>query len=173
MAKAKKADSTDAAEKKPAAAAKAKAPAEKATPAAKTAEAKKPATPAKAAEEKKPVAKPAGKKAPAVKATSPAQPAGVPMIDTNFAAQSAAKALLNRAISGGGAAQAAQGGKESASFKNFKDQIAKPKSASLSNLLGPAVDAKKSASTFLDQQRGHNQTQGGFNKTGVPRRTNG
>ncbi len=82
--------------------------------------------------------------------------------------------LLNRNVGGAGGGAAAGAGKESASFKNLKDQLAKPKPASLSHILGPTVDAKKSAGHFLNQQRGgHQQTQGGFNKTGVPRRTNG
>ena len=44
----------------------------------------------------------------------------------------------------------------------------------LNNLFGPTGDAKKSSGHFnLHQQKGHNQTFGGMNKTGVPRRTNG
>lgn len=162
MAKAKKTESAASTEKKPAATKKAPA-------------AEKKTTAAKAGDEKKPATKAAGaKKTAATKAAAPAQPAGVPLIDTNLAAQSAAKMLLNRAVAGDAPTAAAQPGKESSTFKNLKDQLAKPKPAGLSHILGPTVDAKKSASNFLNQQRGgHNQTQGGFNKTGVPRRTNG
>jgi hypothetical protein len=110
--------------------------------------------------------KPAAKKA----APAPAQ-AGVPQIDTNLAAQSAAAMLRNRDML---ASQSQQGGKtESSAFKNLKEQIAKPKSAALANLMGTPGEQKKGTSHFMNQQRGHNQTQGGFNKTGVPRRTNG
>jgi hypothetical protein len=153
MAKAKKSETGETPAKKPAAAAAAK-------------ETKSAAPKAGAAEKKAPAKKSAAAKAPA-----PATTAGLPQVDTQFAAQSAAKMLLNRAVAGDAPTPAA--GKESASFKNFKDQIAKPKSASLNHLLGPTVDAKKSTNHFPNQQRGHNQTQGGFNKTGVPRRTNG
>jgi hypothetical protein len=128
-----------------------------------------------AAAEKKPAAKAPAKKAPAAKGGGNAV-TGMPQIDTNFAAQSAAKMLLNRAVSGesGGTPAAGQAPKqETSTFRNLKDQLAKPKSAGLNQILGPSGEQKKSTSHFLNQQRGHNQTQGGFNKTGVPRRTNG
>jgi len=116
--------------------------------------------------------KPASKKAPARKSV-PAAPAGMPMIDTNLAAQAAASMLINReTIESAGAA--APPAKESGAFKNFKEQIARPKPSGLSNLFGPGSDMKKSGGHFnVHQQKGHNQTFGGMNKTGVPRRTNG
>ena len=45
--------------------------------------------------------------------------------------------------------------------------------AGLGGLLGPVGGEKKQSGHFFNQQKGHNQTYGGFNKTGVPRRTNG
>jgi hypothetical protein len=159
----------------PAAASKAKAPAAAAEPAKAAAPVAKAAAPATKA------AAPAvaDKKSPAKKA-APAKGApargDMPQIDTQFAAQSAAKMVLHRAASGAADAPApASGnpGKESAAFKNFKEGIAKPRSASMSNIMGPTVGSKKSSGYFADQQKGHNQTAGGFNKTGVPRRTNG
>jgi hypothetical protein len=118
------------------------------------------------------------KKSPAAKAKKPAAkkgnaPAatGVRQIDTNLAAQSAASMLRNRDMLSDAPQQA--GKAETSTFKNLKEQIAKPKSAALANIMGTHGEQKKGASHFMNQQRGHNQTQGGFNKTGVPRRTNG
>jgi hypothetical protein len=115
--------------------------------------------------------KPAAKKAPAKKAAAPVAQSGVRQIDTNLAAQSAAAMLRNREMLGGASQQA--GKTETSTFKNLKEQIAKPKSAALANIMGTGGEQKKGVSHFMNQQRGHNQTQGGFNKTGVPRRTNG
>ena len=156
---------------KPAASAKAAAakPAA-AKPETKAAGAKAEATKSAAS---KPAAAAAAAKKPAAKKTSATTAAAgsVPMIDTNLAAQTAAAMLLNRPASEGAQAGA---GKESSTFKNLKDQLAKPKPASLSNLFGPTGDQKKGSGHFnLNQQKGHNQTFGGMNKTGVPRRTNG
>lgn len=97
----------------------------------------------------------------------------VPMIDTNLVAESAAKMLLARP--GEATEQAApQGNKESSTFKNLKEQLAKPKPAALSNLFGHGGGEKKFGNqNFMNQQKGHNQTFGGINKAGVPRRTNG
>jgi hypothetical protein len=148
MAKAKKSSSDETAEKKPAA--------------------KEPKTAATA--EKKPAA---GKKGAAKKAPAPAaQPVGVPLVDTSLAAQNAARMLLNRPAEG--AATAGGAGKESAAFKSMKEQLAKPKPTGLSGLFGAGGGEKKSSShNILNQQKGHNQTFGGMNKAGVPRRTNG
>ena len=152
-------------------------------------------TPAKAAapkaaaaktESPKPAtAKSAAKSAPAKKPTTTAKKgsltsaaaSSLPSIDTNLAAQNAAAMLLNRPASDDTQVNQGEAGgpaKESAAFKNLKDQIAKPKPASLSNLFGSSLDQKKSGGHFnLNQQKGHNQTFGGMNKAGVPRRTNG
>jgi hypothetical protein len=165
MAKAKKSESTTKAVKKPAA--KAKAPAAKAEKPAAKAAAAKPA-PAKVAA-KAPAKKTAAKRPGALSAAT----GGIPMIDTNLAAESAAKMLVARPAEGT-EASTAQPNKESASFKNLKEQLAKPKPSSLNNLFGPAGGEKKFGNQgFTSQQKGHNQTFGGMNKTGVPRRTNG
>lgn len=137
----------------------------KAKPSSTTEATKKPATEAKSAA-KAPAKKPAAKKP----SPAPAQ-AGMPQIDTNLAAQSAATMLRNRVSIGGATSQGAKA--ETSTFKNLKDQIANPKSAALSNIMGTPGEQKKGSSHFMNQQKGHNQTQGGFNKTGVPRRTNG
>ncbi|MDB5319019.1 MAG: Histone H1-like nucleoprotein [Phycisphaerales bacterium] len=137
-------------------------PAVAAAPApAKTAAAKAPA--AKAA----PIKKPAAKKSPAAAST------GMPMIDTNLAAQNAAAMLINRPAPDN-AGPTSQPAKESSTFKNLKEQLANPKPTGLGNLFGPAGDQKKSGGHFSShQEKGHNQTFGGLNKSGVPRRTNG
>jgi hypothetical protein len=171
MAKAKKTESAETPETKktPAAKAAPKAakPAAKASPAAK-------APPAAAAAAKQPAAA-AGKKAPAkvAKKSAPASGTpGTPLIDTDLAAQNAASMLLNRPTAPTGGTP--QSGKESSAFKNLKDQLAKPKPSGLSNLFGPTGGGPKSVGHFnAHQQKGHNQTFGGMNKTGVPRRTNG
>lgn len=116
--------------------------------------------------------KPAAKKIAPKKASIAAAAGSVPMIDTDLAAQTAAAMLLNRPATEG-AAQT-EPGKESSTFKNLKDQLAKPKPAALANLFGTTGDQKKASGHFnLNQQKGHNQTFGGLNKAGVPRRTNG
>jgi len=123
-----------------------------------------------AAEAKSPAKAPAKKAAPKKAAAPAATQSGMPQIDTNLAAQSAASMLRNRAT----LTNAASGTKsETSTFKNLKEQIARPKSAALTSIMGTGGEQKKGASHFMDQQRGHNQTQGGFNKAGVPRRTNG
>jgi hypothetical protein len=94
------------------------------------------------------------------------------MIDTNLVAQNAAAMLLNRPVLEHAGDATAQ--KESSTFKNLKEQLAHPKPTGLGNLFGPSGDSKKSGGHFsAHQEKGHNQTFGGLNKTGVPRRTNG
>jgi hypothetical protein len=136
----------------------------------------------KAATTKAVSAKPAATKAAPAKKAAPkkasvaaaATSTSMPLIDTDLAAQNAAAMLLNRPASEGATSGTGDSAKESATFKNLKDQLANPKPASLSNLFGPSSDQKKSGGHFnLNQQKGHNQTFGGMNKTGVPRRTNG
>ena len=136
----------------------------------------------KAATTKAVSAKPAATKAAPAKKAAPkkasvaaaAASTSMPLIDTDIAAQNAAAMLLNRPASEGATSGTGDSAKESATFKNLKDQLANPKPASLSNLFGPSGDQKKSGGHFnLNQQKGHNQTFGGMNKTGVPRRTNG
>jgi hypothetical protein len=112
-----------------------------------------------------------GKKLAAKKLSPGSTGGGMPMIDTNLAAQTAAAMLANRDMVENANAPAKE---ESSTFKNLKEQLAKPKPTGLGGLFGPTGDQKKSGSQFNpNQQRGHNQTFGGFNKAGVPRRTNG
>ena len=105
----------------------------------------------------------------------PAAPA-VPLIDTNLAALAAANRVVHRNLLGEGAgdASAAPGAPkaESASFKQLKQGFSKP--AALNNLFGAGGIEKKSNAPFTgNNSKFHTQTQGGFNKTGVPRRTGG
>jgi hypothetical protein len=96
------------------------------------------------------------------------------MIDTNLAAQTAAAMLVNRDTSAATPpTEQGEQPRESSTFKNLKEQLARPKPAGLGGLLGPVGGEKKQSGHFFNQQKGHNQTYGGFNKAGVPRRTNG
>lgn len=127
---------------------------------------------ATAAASKAPAAKAAAPKKPAAKKIAAAATSGMPMIDTNLAAQNAAAMLINRPVLENAGDAPAQ--KESSTFKNLKEQLAHPKPTGLGNLFGPSGDSKKSGGHFsAHQEKGHNQTFGGLNKTGVPRRTNG
>lgn len=101
-----------------------------------------------------------------------------PMIDTNLAASAAAAMILNRAVTGGGHAQAGAvqpAKKESAAFKNLKDSLNKPASQGLGNTFGNIGTQKKSGQNFGGgKQVGRNQTFGAdVNRTGLPRRTGG
>jgi hypothetical protein len=162
MAKAKKTESAETPEKK--------APVKAAAPKASMAKAAASPPASTPAAEKKAPAKKAPVKAAAGKKSAPTPVAGTPLVDTALAAQNAAAMLLNRPAT----PAASQPSKESSAFKNLKDQLAKPKPSGLSNLFGPTGDPKKAGGHFnLHQQKGHNQTFGGLNKAGVPRRTNG
>jgi RNA polymerase primary sigma factor len=171
MAKAKTGEGAKKAVKKATTKAKAAAPAEK--KAAKPAAEKK--APVKQTTVKKTTTKTAAAKKETVRKSVPQATGSMPMIDTNLAAESAAKMLLARpeeAATGGQAPAPAE--KESSTFKNMKEQLAKPKPAGLGNLFGPTGGEKKFGNQgFSNQQKGHNQTFGGINKAGVPRRTNG
>jgi hypothetical protein len=153
MAKAKKTETkTDAADAQPAKAPTAAAPAAKKAPAVK-----------------KPAAA-AGKPAKSG-ATAGGSGGGTPMVDTNLAAQAAAKMLMNRAV-GGPASTTPQ--KESGAFKQMKDALNKPQ---ISGPGGPVTGGGHHRSNLPHQfqkQKGHNQTFGAdVNRTGVPRRTPG
>ena len=157
MAKAKKTDTSDSPEKSPA-----KSPAK--TAAKKTTPKK---APAKATSTKSPAAK-------STKATRATAPATAPLIDTNLAAQSAARMLLARAAGGKRPATAPQA--QSSTIQHLKEQITKPKGA-LNNLLqstGGQSSLPGSHLPHAQASRGHAQTRGpDVNRTGVPRRTSG
>ena len=132
----------------------------------------------------KPAGKTAGakghaKKAPGAGAASQASHA--PPIDTNLAASAAASMILNRAVGGSGAAPPAGAGpqpakKESASFKQLKQNIAKPAASGPGGILSNATTQKKAGNLPFGggQQKGHQQVFGAdVNRAGVPRRTGG
>jgi len=141
---------------------------------------------------KAPAAAKAAAEAPVVKAGAPAKgqaksaaatttqakpaPSAAPLIDTKLAALAAANRVVHRNLLGEGAGDPtpASGAPkpESASFKQLKQGFTKP--AALNNLFGAGGIEKKSNTPFTGGgSKYHNQTQGGFNKTGVPRRTAG
>lgn len=128
--------------------------------------------------EEKAESKPAAKKAaPAKKkSTTTAAPQGTPLVDTNLAAQTAARMLA----AGAHAKQAQQGQQpqksESSLFKQLKAGLNKPAGSTMGGLLdkssGPLQ--KKPNQPFGGKQVGHNQTFGAdVTRSGVPRRTSG
>jgi len=145
---------------------------------------KTPAT-AKAAPAKAAAAKPApGKSA---KPARPAAP-GLHLVDTNLAAQAAAKMLLARAAGAGppsgppagpSSNSPANQPRESSTFKNLKESLAKPHLNAVDNLLDKtAAPGQKRPNLPYgqrgNQQVGHNQTFGAdLTRSGVPRRTGG
>lgn len=148
-------------------------------PAAKKADAPKAETAPKAtaAAAKKPAAKAAAKpaaKTPTKAGSTGAGAGAVPMVDTNLAAQAAAKMLLNRA-SGNAANDAGAPKKESGAFKQLKESLNKPNLGNLGGAAGPLGQQKHGNLPHqFQQQKGHNQTFGAdVNRTGVPRRTPG
>lgn len=125
---------------------------------------------------------PATKKSSTRKATKTTPtPSDVPMIDTNFAAEAAARMLANRASLHSAAAQGGTSAEtpaapqpDSGAFKKFKENLHKPKISN--SLLDPAATTnqkKTNLHSAFNKQTGHNQTYGNFNRAGVPRRTPG
>src|SRR5438477_8703946 len=101
-----------------------------------TASASKPKTPAKTA------GKPAGSS---------------PLINTDFAAQSAARMLMNRAANT--PISTTPRPKESSTFKQMKDSLAKPHLASMDSMLNSTSTANsQSSQTHRTNQKGHSQT---------------
>ena len=149
-------------------AAKAEQPVVEAAPAKKdTKSAPKPAVATKSV---------AAAKAPAVKgkkvAAKPATTSGTPVIDTNLAAQNAAKMLVNRNMLQG---RAGAEKPNSAGFRQMKEGLTKAVSpASIPFLPGSGTQKKNAQDFGVRSQVGHNQTFGAdVNRTGVPRRTGG
>lgn len=112
------------------------------------------------------------KKAPASKMVA----GEAPLIDTNLAAQAAAKMLMARKqglVSATPTAPVAG----SSSFRQLKESLAKPHVGGMDAILNTTAPAEtpRSGTTFSQQnQRGHNQTFGAdVARTGVPRRTAG
>src|SRR5581483_2501494 len=135
------------------------------------AKAKKPAekSPAKSASKPKTAAK---------SKSAPAPGSGeIPAIDTNLAASAAAAMLASRANQPTAAQpdDAAAPKKETSTFKQLKENLSKPHSQALGNLLDKtaAPGSKKSNLPFaqLGKQVGRNQTFGAdVNRAGVRRR---
>jgi hypothetical protein len=100
---------------------------------------------------------------------------GAQMVNNEFAAQSAARMLMARAT--GAPIDQTAGKKESSTFKNLKNNLAKPHLASMDNVLnstGTAGGQKSNLPFNQTNQKGHNQTYGAdVNRAGVPRRTPG
>jgi len=105
----------------------------------------------------------------------PAAPTG-PVIDTNRAAQAAAKSVANRDRSAPVAAEG-EAGKESGSFKNLKDSFKKPAAGAgdlLHKLVSPTGRNDSLHNVLGKNQGGFKANTGGFqSRGGVPRRTNG
>ena len=142
----------------------------KETKAAKPAE-KKAAAPAKAA-----AAKAAAPKAPPkAKKAKPAAAPGAPMIDTGLAAETAAKLIAAGARPAAQAEEPVAPKKESSTFKQLKESLAKPHINSDNPLLGNTggIGNKNKPGFFGGKQVGHNQTFGSGSSRFVPRRTSG
>jgi hypothetical protein len=107
------------------------------------------------------------------------QPAGTPLVDTNLAAQAAAKRVvagLGPTLTGPALTGAALPVRESAAFKHLKDSLSKPASGLAGMLDKTAGPSQKQSNTPFHggKQLGRNQTFGAdVNRTGVPRRTGG
>jgi hypothetical protein len=102
-----------------------------------------------------------------------AAPSGPMLIDTNLAAQSAARMLtagLNRPTNTSNPPR-----QESASFKQLKAGLNKPHSATMSNLLEKSQGPELTKSHPQSKQIGHNQTfnNADITRSGVPRRNPG
>lgn len=102
-------------------------------------------------------------------------------IDTNLAAQAAAKMLMAKAtgaLPAGNAPSSTTPRGNSSAFKQMKDSMGKAHLGGIDNMLANTADpaAKKIApsSGMRSKQVGHNQTFGAdVNRTSIPRRTGG
>jgi 3-oxoacyl-ACP reductase-like protein len=114
------------------------------------------------------------KKAPEKKAAArkPA-PGGSTMINTDFAAQAAARMLM--AKKSGAQLNTTVDKKESSAFKQLKDNLANPHLTSMDTMLNSTAAPGASKSPLHQQnQKGHQQTYNAdVTRTGVPRRTPG
>ncbi len=109
--------------------------------------------------------------------TPPKADPSLPAIDTNLAAEAAAKMVAQRAAEPGGDSASTNdpSRKESSSFKQMKQNLAKSNSGGIGNLLGGVQGQKKSHQQFGGRnQVGRNQRFGAdVNRSSVPRRTGG
>ncbi|HEY1683720.1 MAG TPA: hypothetical protein VGG19_03070 [Tepidisphaeraceae bacterium] len=107
-------------------------------------------------------------KKPAKKASGASSPAGFPSIDTNLAAESAARMLLRKPSANEPAK------KESGAFKNLKESVNSPSLGNLDQFMNTTGPQRSGSSHQRDQQKGHSQTSSAnVARTGVPRRTPG
>ncbi len=107
------------------------------------------------------------------KSAGKSAPAGVPLIDTNFAAQTAARMLAARAKLKDAAAAPQAGKTESAGFKEMKEHLRRPAAHAASTALGTAYGPQKTNLPAMGREQVvHNQIQGS-NRVSVPRRTAG
>jgi hypothetical protein len=113
--------------------------------------------------------------APKAKKAKPQAAPSSPMIDTGLAAETAAKMIMAGARPAQAPAENAQPKKESSTFKQLKESLAKPHINSGNPLLGNPVAAgnKNKPGFFGGKQVGHNQTFGSGSSRSVPRRTSG
>jgi hypothetical protein len=122
---------------------------------------------------KKPATKKTAEKKGSEKKSAPS-PMGVPMIDTGAAAQVAATMIAKKVDTSTSAESGAGAKKPSAAFQQLKNNLAKPPSSVMGNLLGGVQNKKNQGHSGFAKQVGHNQTFGAdVNRTGVPRRTGG
>jgi len=128
-------------------------------------------TKSEAPAEEKP--KKTAKKAPAKKTAekkAAAAPALAPMIDTGNAARVAANLVGKKVQTETGAPAK----KPSSAFQQMKDNLNKPHSTVMGNLLGDIQGKRATGHQGFAKQVGHNQTFGAnVTRTGVPRRTAG
>lgn len=123
------------------------------------------------AKAKKSAAAPA-KKAAGKQAKKVETPAGQPLIDTGAAADAAARQLLGKAKLGEPEAPAEEAGKESAAFKQLKQNAKGPAPSNIAKSLGHTF-APKNTLPGRSGQTFHSQTQGFASRVNVPRRTGG
>ncbi len=99
-----------------------------------------------------------------------------PLIDTNLAAEAAARMLAAKAKLHVDPNQVsnAEAGKESAAFQQLKQSLNRPPAHTVTSALGSAFGEHKSNLPTPDRnQVAHNQTTGGVGRVNVPRRTAG
>ena len=115
--------------------------------------------------------KKSGKAAEKGKAATPRATSAAPMVDTNLAAQAAAKMLVAKKSES--SASTRKGG---GLINQLKAQLNRQSSASVSGMLDKSAPtgAKKPHLPFGGKQVAHHQTYGGdITRSGVPRRTPG
>ena len=102
-----------------------------------------------------------------------APPVAAPLIDTNLAAQTAAKILAARAKLGNDALASTEPAHESGTFKQLKESLQRPAAHAVSSAMGTSFGQQKSNLPIPGQKQvAHSQTQG-IARVNVPRRTAG